>query len=114
MRYFIFLVFFSIVLSSTGIDSTEVKNPAFAWKCGLIPGMGQIYNGDYLKSGLFLSMGTYAVIKREKYKELNQLGKRNTYTWWAYGLYFLSILDAYVDAHLSTFPVEKNSLKDKN
>ena len=80
---------------------------------GLIPGMGQVYNGDYLKSGLLLSIGTYSMIQRKKYNEVNQIGKRNTYTWWAFGLYFLSILDAYVDAHLSTFPLETNSLKDK-
>ncbi|PIS27990.1 MAG: hypothetical protein COT43_07605 [Candidatus Marinimicrobia bacterium CG08_land_8_20_14_0_20_45_22] len=30
--------------------------------------------------------------------------KRNKYAWWCAGVYFISILDAYVDAHLSNFP----------
>ena len=104
-----FLFFVSFAFTISGIDSTKVKNPSIAWKIGLMPGMGQIYNGDYLKSGLFISIGTFSIIKREEYNGINQLGKRNTYSWWAFGLYFLSILDAYVDAHLSTFPVENSS-----
>ena len=46
------------------------------------------------------------------HKQGNELGKRNTYAWWVIGLYIMSILDAYIDAHLSTFPTEKN--KDQN
>lgn len=30
--------------------------------------------------------------------------KRNKYAWWCAGVYFISILDAYVDAHLTNFP----------
>ena len=41
------------------------------------------------------------------YKDLNKIGMRNTYAWWIIGIYFWSILDAYVDAQLSTFPNKK-------
>ena len=73
MRHFILLFILSFALAITGIDSTTVKNPSIAWKMGLIPGMGQVYNGDYLKSGLLLSIGTYSMIQRKKYNEVNQI-----------------------------------------
>ncbi|MFA4838471.1 MAG: DUF5683 domain-containing protein [Candidatus Neomarinimicrobiota bacterium] len=44
-------------------------------------------------TGYSLTMGSWRV--REK---------RNKYAWWCAGVYFFSILDAYVDAHLSGFP----------
>ena len=39
----------------------------------------------------------------------NNYSMRNTYAWWTFGLYIWSMLDAYVDAHLSSFPVNKSN-----
>jgi hypothetical protein len=36
--------------------------------------------------------------------------KRNKYAWWCAGIYFIGMLDAYVDAHLYNFPSEKIEL----
>ena len=101
---------FSILMAQdTQIDSTKIKNPNVAWKLSLIPGMGQLYNEKYVKSGGFILAGTYAYLKRSEFVSPAKIGKRNTYSWWLFGLYVWGILDAYVDAQLSTFPSEKNN-----
>ena len=82
----------------------------------MIPGVGQIYNEDNNKAIGFWLLESYSIYKFNTYSEQGDrgLGKRNTYAWWVLGLYIMSILDAYIDAHLSTFPVEINKLKDEN
>ena len=70
--------------------------------------MGQLYNERHVKSTAFILAGTYAYLKRSEFSSTGQIGKRNTYTWWLFGLYVWGILDAYVDAQLSTFPSEND------
>mgnify|MGYP006966889463 CR=1 FL=1 len=112
---FLYCCLFSFLISqSTHIDSTKIKNPSIAWKLSLIPGLGQIYNEEYVKSSLFIIAETYAFLKRNKFSKSGKIGKRNTFTWWLFGLYVWGMLDAYVDAHLSTFPTEKiNELENE-
>ena len=50
----------------------------------------------------------YSIYKFDYYSKENKLGNRNVYAWWIVGLYIMSIVDAYVDAHLSTFPTKPN------
>ena len=90
------------------IDSTKIRNPKIAWKLGFMPGLGQLYNGKYLKALGFVT-GEYIAINRfNKFnKDNNSIGLRNTYAWWIIGLYIWNILDAYVDAQLSTFPIKR-------
>ena len=110
---FILVILFSSKLYSqdTEIDSSKVKNPSFAWKIAFIPGMGQLYNGNYFKFVGLVGAEIYAVSKFNHLRSKGNITKRNTYGWWVVGLYFYSILDAYVDAHLSSFPkkVKKNN-----
>jgi hypothetical protein len=73
---------------------------------GFIPGLGQLYNGKYLKAFGFITGEYIAVSRFNKYKK-DSIAFRNTYAWWIIGLYVWNILDAYVDAHLSTFPVKR-------
>ena len=93
-------------------DSIYYKNPSLSWKLAMIPGLGQIYNQKYLKSISFLTFQTYAVIKYIEFENKQNIALRNTYAWWVFGIYIWSILDAYVDAHLSTFPIINNSEKN--
>ena len=80
----------------------------------MIPGAGQIYNKDYSKAIGFWLLESYSIYKFSDYhKQGNKLGNRNTYAWWAIGIYIMSILDAYIDAQLSTFPVKDNQIKDE-
>ena len=110
MRYWIILLLtLSITISQDKgyIDSTMIRNPGVAWKLGFIPGLGQLYNGKYLKAFSFLTAEYIAVHRFNEFKDNDNLGLRNTYAWWIFGLYIWGILDAYVDAHLSTFPIKR-------
>ena len=108
----IFVVIFSLGMVSAQnegyIDSTKIRNPKLAWKLSVIPGMGQLYNGKYLKAAAFMGVEYFAVTNFIELRDSDsQIGLRNTYAWWVFGLFVWNMLDAYVDAHLSTFPVKK-------
>ena len=110
MNYWIIILFaFSICTSQETeyIDSTKVRNPGLAWKLGAIPGMGQWYNGKYIKAIGFMSAEYFAVNQFIELENNDSIGLRNTYGWWVFGLFVWNMIDAYVDAHLSTFPVKR-------
>ena len=106
------IISMSVILGHEFSDSTDVKNPQLAWKLALLPGLGQIYNQQYLKSTAFLLAQGYSLYKINEYSDLDKIGNRNTYVWWLFGIYILSIIDAYVEAHLSTFP-SKNDIENE-
>ena len=89
------------------MDSTKVRNPGLAWKLGVIPGMGQLYNGRYIKAIGFIGAEYFAVNRFIELKNEKKIGLRNTYGWWVFGLFVWNMLDAYVDAQLSTFPIKR-------
>ena len=110
MKYWIIILFaFSISTSqeSEYMDSTKVRNPGLARKLGVIPGMGQLYNGRYIKAIGFIGAEYFAVNRFIELKNENKIGLRNTYGWWVFGLFVWNMLDAYVDAQLSTFPIKR-------
>lgn len=120
-----------LVLGNPGrpqpVDSLKVKNPRTALILGVIPGLGQIYNGAYLKAGLYCgAFAYYFQLWRQRvtlYRE-NPNGttfrRRNDAAWMAALVWAMSLLDAYVDAQLSDFkayplpePVPLDSLEVK-
>ena len=110
MKYWFAILFaFSISTSQEAgyIDSSKVRNPRLAWKLSAIPGAGQLYNGKYLKAIGFMGAEYFAVSRFLELKKENRIGLRNTYAWWVFGLFAWNMLDAYVDAQLSTFPVKR-------
>ena len=110
MKYWIIILFaFSICTSqkSEYIDSTKVRNPSLAWKLGMIPGVGQLYNGKYLKAIGFIGAEYFVISRFIELNDEKRIGLRNTYGWWVMGLFVWNILDAYVDAQLSTFPIKR-------
>ncbi len=95
------------VTSAADIDrqsssDIEFKNPAIAWKLSIIPGLGQIYNESYAKSAFFMLTEAYFLLQIEKYSHL--IKTRNKFAWWFLTIYFMNIVDAYVEAELNTFP----------
>ena len=110
MKYWICILFAISICTSQQegyIDSSKVRDPGLAWKIGIIPGIGQLYNGEYSKSIGFIGAEYYAVTRFMELKNEGKIGLRNTYAWWIFGLFLWNILDSYVDAHLSTFPVKR-------
>ena len=98
-------------------DSTKIKNPKKAFLTSIIPGGGQIYNGRIIKGFTVMGLEIIAIqswlenskiysnydsgdylLRKNRYLE-----KRNKYAWWVIFLYFYSMIDAMVDAHLSPF-----------
>jgi len=100
-----------------------------------IPGGGQIYNKAYVKAGVVIGVQAYLLgsvlykdAKVQDYKEKLQnesdaylvqyyrdrrdeyRERRTSDIWWMGITAALSVLDAYVDAHLSDFDAEKEKL----
>ena len=116
----LFLLFFlNVILTAqvTRTDSTLIKNPKTAFYLSAVPGGGQLYNGKILKGSLVFALESFAMyswlenakIYRD-YDSTNKplsknryLEKRNKYAWWVIFIYFYSMIDAMVDAHLSPF-----------
>ena len=122
----LFLSFFLNVFISaqvTETDSTLIKNPKTAFYLSAIPGAGQLYNGKLLKGSLVLALESAAMYSwfenAEIYRNYDSidkplpknryLEKRNKYAWWVIFIYFYSMIDAMVDAHLSPFDQVMNT-----
>ena len=116
----LFLLFlWNVILTAqvTKTDSTLIKNPKTAFYLSVVPGVGQLYNGKLLKGSLVLVLESYAIyswLENAKiYRDYDTvdkplpknryLEKRNKYAWWVIFIYFYSMIDAMVDAHLSPF-----------
>ena len=105
-------------------DSTFIKSPKTAFIASVIPGGGQIYNGKLIKGLAIMTLEAMALqLWREnadiysgydsgdyRLAKGRYLEKRNKYAWWVVFLYFYSMIDAMVDAHLSPF----NEVMDAN
>jgi len=77
MKYWIVILFtFSICTSQEAeyIDSTKVRNPRIAWKLGVLPGLGQIYNGKYVKAMGFMGAEYFVVTRFMVLKNENRIG----------------------------------------
>ena len=99
------------------------KNPKTAFYLSTVPGGGQLYNGKLLKGSLVLVLESYAIyswLENAKiYRDYDfmdkplpknrYLEKRNKYAWWVIFIYFYSMIDAMVDAHLSPFDQVMNT-----
>ena len=127
MLYKCLCLFFSlnviITAQVTRADSTLIKNPKTAFYLSAVPGVGQLYNGKLLKGSLVFALESFAIyswlenakIYRD-YDSINKplsknryLEKRNKYAWWVIFIYFYSMIDAMVDAHLSPFDQVMNT-----
>ncbi len=106
--------------------TNQKKDPKKAFYFSLIPGMGQAYNGKWLKSAMIIAIEASAISawsnNLESYNNydsslpLNRnryLEKRNKYAWWIGIIYVYSMIDAVVDAHLNSFDTLMNSSLDK-
>jgi hypothetical protein len=117
-------------------DTTRTQNPTAAlFKSMFVPGWGQIGNKRYIKAGVIIAVETYLIAnlihqssvtqdaKRDfdnpsdstlipylynKYKDAKDT--RNLYSWFTGLTIFISMFDAYVDAHLARFPKEREGL----
>ena len=118
-----FLLNVFVTAQVTKTDSTLIKNPKTAFYLSAIPGAGQLYNGKLLKGSLVLALESAAIYSwfenAKIYRDYDfmdkplpknrYLEKRNKYAWWVIFIYFYSMIDAMVDAHLSPFDQVMNT-----
>ena len=123
------------VSDSTNTEARLIQNPTAAlFKSLVIPGWGQVGNRSYFKAVFYGGLECLLVGAALNYRsqsndawddysnatdslERNRLyniyddrkTKRNRYTWFAALTIFISMFDAYVDAHLSGFPLKGES-----
>ena len=70
-----------------------------------------MYNEKYLKSIFFIFAQSYSLQRMSYYNQYNDIDNikmRNKFGWWFLGFYVSSMIDSYIDAELSTFPLRKN------
>jgi hypothetical protein len=115
----------------------SATNPTHAMLySAFIPGGGQIYNQAYFKAGLMIGLQSYLVGtalyhdgKAEEYRDKANSStdpfivqynrdrateyqeRRTSDIWWIGITAALSVLDAYVDAHLADFDAQKAKLR---
>ena len=126
--FFSLLLSYNISAQINEVDSTLIKNPRQAFLFSLVPGGGQFYNQKYIKGSLVMGLETLALYSwlenskiyknydSEEYslRQNRYLEKRNKYAWWVIFLYFYSMIDAMVDAHLSPFDdIMSTSIEDE-
>ena len=123
------------VTDSADYEKRLSQNPTVAlFKSMLVPGLGQIGNRQYVKAGIVIGLQTWFIgsaIKhgneasdwRQQFEAStniaernvlydNYLGskdQRNKFTWFAVIVTFVSMFDAFSDAHLSGFPKDSES-----
>jgi Family of unknown function (DUF5683) len=98
----------------------KMRSPTLAIGLSAVfPGGGQLYNQKWLKSGIFmgaeLALGGIAAyyyydhnIDIDPTVTADQaLANAKQFTWFFAAVYVYSLMDAYVDAHLSAFPNER-------
>jgi len=128
-----FLLISTVLASQDSLD-VKIKDSKKAFIYSLIPGMGQAYNGKWVKSALVIGLEASVFISwqdnLEKHRDyynndypLNRhryLEKRNKFAWWMGIIYIYAMIDAIVDAHLHSFddlmesPLEKENSKGKH
>lgn len=126
------------VTSDINFEKKLRQNPtAGLFKSMFVPGWGQLGNRRYTKALIFAGLDAWFIgaaihyggqasdfrdrfdlatdldARRELYDlYLDRKDERNKFTWFAVIITFISMFDAYVDAHLSGYPqkIEENSL----
>jgi len=127
----------ALVIDTTNLERHLYQNPTVAlFKSMLVPGLGQLGNHRYFKAILFgglegwfvssaIHYGRQARDYRNKYDAAtgietrdqyyalykNRRDERNKYLWFMGITVFVSMFDAYVDAHLSGSPTSGRGRK---
>lgn len=101
-------------------DSLKLPSPASVmYRSAILPGWGQWVNGKKFKSllvaggeiGLLANaafLNQKAIAATSEDEKLFYEDNRSLNIWIALGLYFLNLMDAYVDAHLADFDIGPN------
>lgn len=93
----------------------KTKSPKAAlWRAIFVPGWGQIYNEKYKKAAFVIALESFFIVRAVNFNQKKQqehgedakekrVRQRNDEVWRLLVTRLLSVLDAYVDAHLFGF-----------
>ena len=122
--------------STDSIASRKPSPTVTMFKSVVFPAWGQYSNRKYIKAGLVFAVESYVIYRavdlglqasdwRSKWKNApaelkgeyfrkyaDSRDRRNTFLWYTALTVFLSMFDAYVDAHLAQFPKDAASSKN--
>ena len=127
------------VSDSIDYEKRLIQNPTVALvKSMLVPGLGQVGNRKYFKAAVVVGLQAWLISSaidhgreasdfKEKFEMsndkpernilydnfLDSKDQRNKFTWFAVIVTFVSMFDAFADAHLSGFPKDKKPGEDK-
>ena len=127
------------VSDSIDYEKRLIQNPTMALvKSMLVPGLGQVGNRKYFKAAVVVGLQAWLISSaidhgreasdfKEKFEMsndkpernilydnfLDSKDQRNKFTWFAVIVTFVSMFDAFADAHLSGFPKDKKPGEDK-
>lgn len=105
----------AVAATDTVSQRPQAKSPTGAMlRSMLFPGWGQWYNGRKVKAGLFFAAESALIARivitndelrqaQTEEEKFRARDRRNVTFWWLGGTILLSMIDAYVDAHLSDF-----------
>jgi TM2 domain-containing membrane protein YozV len=101
----------NLVWQSNMFSDKPMKSPwGAAVRSAMLPGLGQIYNDQYIKAiitfGIVTDFVRKAIISNIRYMDTGKKGyleRRSVNTWYAGLAYTLNIVDAFVDAYLYKF-----------
>jgi len=122
-------------VDSVDYERRLTQNPTLAlFKSLIVPGLGQIGNRQYIKAVVVIGLESWLITSAVRHgsdasdlhkqfiasndiaernllydQYLDSKDQRNKYTWFAVIVTFVSMFDAYSDAHLSGFPKENKS-----
>ena len=107
----------AVLILSISLSNEEVEEKAdIGKKLAYFPGAGQVYNKEYLKGFALFASELYSFSQIAKFSKpvegIVNISKRNTFIWWAIGIYVYSVIDAHVESELSSFPDENNVLDE--
>ena len=78
VRFFLVSLFFFIMLKAEDTTSVRNKNPKKAFIFSLVPGMGQAYNGRWIKSALVIGLEISSFLSwKENLYRYNQYDNNN-------------------------------------
>jgi hypothetical protein len=119
LQFPIILILMISFVFALPLKDEKSKNSKIAFYWSLAPGLGQAYNGKWLKSisivGLELAAYAAWIENKNYYNDWGKndnpdklpkhryLQKRNKYAWWIGFIYVYGMIDAVVDAHLNNF-----------
>ena len=119
LQFPIILILMISFVFALPLKEEKLKNSKIAFYWSLVPGLGQAYNGKWVKSisivGLEYAACAAWIENKNFYNNYEKdsnpdklpkhryLQKRNKYAWWIGFIYVYGMIDAVVDAHLHNF-----------